>query len=656
MATPAHAGSSPLSPRDVLRKYWGYDAFRPCQEEIINSVLEGNDTLGLLPTGGGKSLTFQVPAMLLPGITVVVTPLISLMKDQADNLLDRGIRAVYIHSGLSLAEHRLAMDRCRLGKTKLLYVSPEKLRSESFIDAFRLMNISLIVVDEAHCISQWGYDFRPSYLEIARTRELFPSVPVLALTASATPRVVDDITASLRFRPGHRKFSLSFSRSNLSYIVRNTDYKEGMLSRILTSVPGCAIVYVRSRRRSREIADILNRQGISASFYHAGLSPEDKNQRQSDWKSDKVRVMVATNAFGMGIDKPDVRIVIHFDLPSSLEEYYQEAGRAGRDGLPSLAVLLVSPHDPATLRRRVSDSFPDKDFIRRVYDLAGAFLGIPLGEGFNHVYDFNFSLFCTRFKLPPKLVHNALMIITQAGHILFNEEVASKARLMMLCTKAELYNLHLDRESERVLNAVLRTYTGIFADYEPIDEEHIAHLLDYTRPTVYNALLTLSRLHVIHYIPRRTTPFIFFTASRQEGRHIIIPRTVYEDRRLQMEQRVEAMRRFATDDTCCRAVTLLRYFGEENPRDCGQCDVCRARRKASPEGKAADELTDAFIRESIIYQVSQPGGRSVSDVLAHLDNIPPARLLPIIRRLISEETIHLSDTDTLTSTPNPNLL
>lgn len=644
----AHSSPKPLSPLDVLRKYWGYDAFRPCQEDIINSVLDGHDTLGLLPTGGGKSITFQVPAMLLPGITVVVTPLISLMKDQADNLLDRGIRAVYIHSGLSAAEHRLAMDRCRLGKTKLLYVSPEKLRSESFVDAFRLMNISLIVVDEAHCISQWGYDFRPSYLEIANARLLFPDVPILALTASATPRVVADIISSLRFRPGHRSFSLSFARPNLSYIVRHTDYKEGLLSRILSSVAGCAIVYVRSRRRAREISDFLNAQSISASFYHAGLSPEEKNKRQSDWKADKIRVMVATNAFGMGIDKPDVRIVVHFDLPSSLEEYYQEAGRAGRDGLPSLAVLLVSPHDPATLQRRLSDAYPDKDFIRRVYDLTGAFLGVPVGEGFNHVYDFNFSLFCTRFKLPPKLVHNALMIVTQAGHILFDEDVASKARLMMLATKAELYSLRLDPVVERVLNAILRTYTGIFADYEPIDEQLIAHILDFTPHTVYDALLTLTRLHVLHYIPRRTTPLILFTASRQEGRHIIIPRAVYEERREQMKLRIEAMKRFATDDTQCRAVTLLRYFGEDDAHDCGQCDVCRARRKSTPEGASADARTDSLIEQSIIYQVSLPGGRSVSHVVAQLDSFPPSRVISVIRRLVASEVIVLSSADLLT--------
>ena len=378
---------------EILNEYWGYDSFRPCQEDIITSVLNGNDTLGLLPTGGGKSITFQVPAVVLDGLTIVVTPLISLMKDQVDNLRQYGIKATYLHSGLTKSEHRLAIDRCRLGKVKLLYLSPEKLQSKSLIDQIRLMDIKLIVVDEAHCISQWGYDFRPSYLNIKEIRKIFPFAPILALTASATPDVVKDIMEKLEFRQ-QNIFSRSFSRDNLSYIVRDGEYKEGQLIKILKSTSGSAIVYVRSRRRTREIAEVLYKEGISADFYHAGLVAEDKNDKQNKWKSDQTRVMVATNAFGMGIDKPNVRTVIHYDLPSSLEEYYQEAGRAGRDGKPAYAVLLTAKYDNATLSRRISEKFPDKDFIKRVYELLGNFLEVAVGSGYGQIYEFNFNLFC----------------------------------------------------------------------------------------------------------------------------------------------------------------------------------------------------------------------------------------------------------------------
>ena len=360
---------SPDSPLSILKKYWGYDSFREMQLPIIESVLNGNDTLGLLPTGGGKSLTFQIPALLMPGLTLVVTPLISLMKDQVDNLRSRGVRAVAIHSGLSRSEHRLALDRCRLGKAKLLYLSPEKLQSESFITHLCRLDVSMIVVDEAHCISQWGYDFRPSYLHIAALRRHFPDAVMLALTASATPEVRTDIMDRLKFR-SRTVFSKSFARPNISYLVRYADHKPGMLLKVLKATSGSAIVYVRSRKRCREIAGMLRDENISADYYHAGLVPEEKNEKQNRWKAGEVRVMVATNAFGMGIDKPDVRVVVHIDPPSSLEEYYQEAGRAGRDGLPSFAVMIVSAQDKGVLTRRLNEAFPEKDTIRRVYELA----------------------------------------------------------------------------------------------------------------------------------------------------------------------------------------------------------------------------------------------------------------------------------------------
>ena len=431
-------------PLSILKQYWGYDAFRPMQREIIDSVLDGHDTLGLLPTGGGKSITFQVPALLLPGLTIVVTPLISLMKDQVDNLKNRDIRAVYFHSGLTRREANLGLTRCRLGKVKLVYVSPERLQNDNFIAELRSMDVSLIVVDEAHCISQWGYDFRPSYLKVAKLREITGEhVPILALTASATPEVTADIMRSLRFREP-RVFARSFTRENLSYIVRYADFKEETLLRVLNATSGCAIVYVRSRRRCREIAQLLTREGISADYYHAGLAPEDKELRQNAWKNDHIRVIVATNAFGMGIDKPDVRTVVHYDLPSSLEEYYQEAGRAGRDGKESFAVVIASSRDKATLSRRLSESFPEKDFISHVYELAGNFLNVAVGDGYGQLYEFSLENFCHTYSLPPIPTQSALHLLSRAGYIEYIEETTSTSRLMIIMKKEELYGLEND--------------------------------------------------------------------------------------------------------------------------------------------------------------------------------------------------------------------
>lgn len=599
-------------PLNILKRYWGYDAFRPLQREIIDSVLEGRDTLGLLPTGGGKSITFQVPAMLLPGLTVVVTPLISLMKDQVDNLRERDIKAVYFHSGLSRRETQLGLTRCRLGKIKLVYISPERLQNDAFIAELRAMTVSLIVVDEAHCISQWGYDFRPSYLKVADMRAIVgEEVPILALTASATPEVTADIMRSLRFREGSRMFARSFTRENLSYIIRYADFKEDTLLRVLRATSGCAIVYVRSRRRCREIAQMLVREGISADYYHAGLDPEEKDRRQSAWKSDEVRVMVATNAFGMGIDKPDVRTVIHCDLPSSLEEYYQEAGRAGRDGRESFAVVIASPRDKATLSRRLSDSFPEKDFIRRVYELTGNFLDVAVGSGYGMLYEFNLENFCRTYSLPPVMTASALRLLTRAGYLEYIDETTSRSRLMVIMKKEELYELELTPEAEEVFQCVLRTYTGLFADYVNISELTIARSTMLSTEAVYQALLYLGRIHAIHYIPMRTTPYIYYTTSRELPKHVIMPVEVYEQQRERMRLRLEAMKSFVFDSTECRVRGMLRYFGEADAPECGKCDVCRSKKAASTAAE-----TRRTISESIIYQASHPGGADIASVLA----------------------------------------
>ena len=627
---------------DILKRYWGYDSFRPRQEEIIMSVLDGRDTLGLLPTGGGKSLTFQVPAMVFEGITVVVTPLISLMKDQVDNLRAAGIRAVCLHSGLSRAEHRLALDRCRLGKAKLMYVSPEKLQSATFIDQLRSMDVSFLVVDEAHCISQWGYDFRPSYLKISLIRELFPDIPVLALTASATPVVVDDIMDKLGFKE-RNVYARSFSRDNLSYIVRNDFDKERRLISVLTNTAGSAIVYVRSRRRTREIADMLVRNGISADYYHAGLDATEKNEKQNSWKTDGVRVMVATNAFGMGIDKPDVRTVVHYDIPSSLEEYYQEAGRPGRDGKESFAVLLVSRADKGRLTRMLSEMFPPKDFIRRVYELAGNFVNVAVGDGYNSVYEFNFALFLKTYDLPPLATRSAMRLLTQAQYFEFVEEVTMQSRVMITANKSELYSVKLDEAGERVFNMLLRSYTGLFADFVYINESVIARRADVDEQKVYETMLQLSRMHILQYVPRKSTPYLYYTTSRELPKYIDMPRSVYEEQYKRLKERIEAMKRFSFGDDDCRVNVMLRYFGEKPEEPCGKCDVCRTRKR--------NRLTKGdrqSIRDSIIYMVGN-APRTLDYIVAE-SRYSEEDVIEAVRSLLSSHILSIDDNDMISLT------
>ncbi len=624
-----------LKAREVLKKYWGYESFRPVQEDIILSVMEGRDTLGLLPTGGGKSITFQVPALMLPGITVVITPLISLMKDQVDNLREHGLKAVYFHAGLTLRENNLAIDRCRMGKVKLMYVSPEKLRSERFLSTLRLLDISLIVVDEAHCISQWGYDFRPSYLKISELRDIFPSAPVLALTASATPAVVSDIMNVLRFSEPN-VLSRSFLRDNISYVVRIVDDKIQMLLNVLGSTSGCAIVYVRSRRRTREIAAALASAGISADYYHAGLSAEEKEEKQNRWKYDEIRVMVATNAFGMGIDKPDVRVVAHIDMPSSIEEYYQESGRAGRDGKPAYAVVITSRQFKGRLTRRLDEAFPDKEFIGHVYEMAGNFLNIAVGSGYNTINEFDFAKFCDTYKLPPAPAKSALGILTRAGYIEYVDETTSRSRLMILYTKEELYSLDLDDTTDQVLNFLLRNYTGLFADYVYISETMMSERMHIATESVYQSLLYLGRLHVIHYVPRSTTPYIIYTTSREEPKYLVIPREVYEVQRQRLDERIEAMKQLVYGDGECRMNVMLRYFGETPESDCGMCDVCRARRRSKHDGEAHEKL-----RSIIMYLAAQPGGHDIT-YIARQAGVKPEVVAEAVRRLADEGAVIIS--------------
>ncbi len=618
----------------VLRRYWGYGSFRPLQQEIITSVLSGHDTLGLLPTGGGKSLTFQVPAMMLDGVTLVVTPLISLMKDQVDNLRSVGIPATYLYSGMNLREHNLALDRCHAGKARLLYVSPEKLRSATFVSSLSSLPVSMIVVDEAHCISQWGYDFRPSYLAIADVRRLFPHAPVLALTASATPQVAEDIMERLAFKE-RRIYARSFHRDNLSYIVRYDVHKEEALLRVLRGVEGTAIVYVRSRRRTVEIARMLTEKGISADYYHAGLDPADKADKQNRWKDGSLRVIVATNAFGMGIDKPDVRVVVHYDLPPSLEEYYQEAGRAGRDGKHAFAVLLAAPYDKATLSRRISDAFPPKDYIRKVYELACNFVSVPVGEGVGHTYEFDFNRFVATYRLNATMAHSALGLLTRAGYVEYSDDISGRGRVMMLTDKQRLYDLDFSGDADRVLQCLLRSYSGLFADYVSISESMIASRCQMTEKAVYEALLELTRLHALHYIPRRTLPYLYLPIRRVLPKHVDMPLNVYEQRKQVMEHRIAAMRRFAFDTDRCRVTGMLEYFGEKPETDCGRCDVCRSRRSAS-------STTTVNVAESVMYLAGQPGGHTIDYMVAQLGPSYRDAVIETVRELLDREAVTMA--------------
>ena len=578
----------------ILEKYWGYKHFRALQEDIIMSVLEGRDTLGLMPTGGGKSITFQIPTLAMDGLAIVVTPIISLMKDQVDNLVSRGIKATYLHAGLSITEKNRVMEKCINGNYKFLYVSPERLESTSFLDRIKRLNICLIVVDEAHCISQWGYDFRPSFLKIAALRKVFPNAPVLALTATATPMVVDDIQQKLQFRKSN-VFKTSFVRDNISYVVRHTTEKMSELVHILKSVAGSSIVYVRSRKRTKLIADELRRNGLSADYYHAGLSIEEKEDKQNKWKNDEIRVIVATNAFGMGIDKPDVRVVAHIDLPNTLEEYFQEAGRAGRDGKRSYAVMLVKTTDKGLLHRHLSEAFPEKDFIRKVYERVGNFLEVAIGEGYGQMMDFNFNLFCRTFNLPVLPTLNALRILTQAEYIQFVEEIETQSRVMILADKARLYNIPTTTpRADEVLQALLRTYTGLFADYVFINEDVIAYRYNLSPQTIYDSLIEYNRLHILHYVPRKRTPYIIYTTSREEPKYIQIPKSIYETLQERMRARIEAVITYCYSDEICREKYLVEYFGEDSPQPCGHCDTCIERRKR-------DDHMPQDVQQGILY-------------------------------------------------------
>lgn len=563
-----------MSYLEILKKYWGYDSFRGIQEQIIDSIGSGRDTLGLMPTGGGKSITFQVPALAMEGVCLVITPLIALMKDQVRILREHGIKAAAIHTGMKREEIITVMENCIFGGYKFLYVSPERLSSELFRTKLRHLRICLLTVDESHCISQWGYDFRPSYLNIADIRKELPGVPVLALTATATPQVTDDIQDKLGFRE-RNVIRMSFYRENLSYVVRKTENKLMELKHILQRVPGSAIVYVRNRAATKETADFLNAEGIPATFYHAGLDQVVKDERQKAWTQDRYRVVVATNAFGMGIDKPDVRTVIHLDIPSSIEAYFQEAGRAGRDGLRSYAVLLHSPGDKRTVSKRISDSFPKEEYIRDVYEKLGYYHEMAVGDGRGCTYAFSLGEFCQHYMLPVIPTDSALRILTRMGYIEYVDEMDYSARLLFTSTRDDLYRLHQDKVTEDVMNIILRLYSGIFTDYAYIDEHLICTRAGIDREKLYTTLMNLQSQGVVRYVPERRTPVITWTRERIETSLLYFDPEVYRQRKEEFKERIGAMMEYVTRETGCRSAMLLKYFGEHQKKPCLCCDLCQ---------------------------------------------------------------------------------
>lgn len=623
--------------RDILKQYWGYDDFRGIQSEIIESIGSGHDTLGLMPTGGGKSITFQVPALSKAGLCLVITPLIALMKDQVRNLRERGIKALAVYSGMTREEIVVALENCIFGDYKFLYISPERLDTEIFRTKLRSMKVSMITVDESHCISQWGYDFRPAYLKIAEIRDLLPGVPVLALTATATPEVIKDIQLRLAFRPDSRVFRMSFERKNLAYIVRRTENKIDELLHILRSVDGSAIVYTRNRKRTRDVAVLLTAQGITATFYHAGLNNEVKDQRQKSWISGETRVMVATNAFGMGIDKPDVRIVIHIDMPDSPEAYFQEAGRAGRDGLRAYAVLLYAKMDKVTLHKRIADTFPDKDYIRKVYEDLQFYFQMAMGDGRGCTFAFDLDEFCRRFKHFPVQADSALKILTRAGYLEYTDEQDNASRLIFTLRRDELYKLEKnDADTDKLINIILRSYTGLFTDYAYIDEERLEMRSGIPRQRIYELLLMLTRRRILHYIPRKKTPYIIYTRERQEKSRLVFTREVYEDRKESYAARIKTMAEYAAGDENCRSRTLLRYFGEENEHNCGICDVCL---KPHPSGIRQGEFEDI---ENQLQQLLQEQPLPVAELMERMGR-DRRKAETVLDYLIAEERVRVKD-------------
>ncbi len=576
----------------ILTKYWGYAAFRPLQEEIIESVASGKDTLGLMPTGGGKSVTYQVYSLSKPGICLVITPLIALMKDQVENLNERGIKALAIYSGMSAQEIKIAMDHAAWGNYKFLYLSPERISTERFKERINQLDVNLIAVDEAHCISQWGYDFRPSYIKIAELRDLLPDVPVLAVTATATAQVIDDIQEQLKFKTKN-VLRTSYYRSNLIYLVRNEEDKVNYLVKAVQKAKGTGIVYVRSRKQTREISDLFRKNKISADYYHAGLSPKVRSERQENWKSGRCRVIVSTNAFGMGIDKADVRFVIHLETPDSVEAYFQEAGRGGRDGKTAYSVLLFNNSDKLKLQKNVAKSFPEPDVIRRIYEAICNFFQVAVGFGKDQIFEFSMGMFASKFSLQITEVYNSLKILQREGYLELTDELDNPSKVYFQVNRDDLYKFQVaNSDFDGFVKLLLRSYTGLFTNYVSIDEQLLAKRANISHELVYQFLTRLRTQKVIDYIPQKKTPFIIFAKERIDSERIKISKENYEDRKRDYLNRIEAMIHYASSGHKCRSQLLLQYFGETESVRCGKCDVCMARNELNVSKYEFDNISE----------------------------------------------------------------
>ncbi|MCB2195090.1 MAG: RecQ family ATP-dependent DNA helicase [Bacteroidetes bacterium] len=625
----------------ILIKYWGYSKFRPLQEDIIRSVMDGKDTLALMPTGGGKSITFQVPAMANDGICIVITPLIALMKDQVENLDKRDIKAMAIYSGMTKNEIDVALENCIYGNVKFLYISPERIATDIFQMRVKHMNVNLIAIDEAHCISEWGYDFRPSYLKIADLRELVPDVPFLALTATAVPKVVDDIQNKLRFAK-QNVFRKSFERKNIVYLVREVEDKLKYLVETINKVKGSGIIYVRNRKTTRETALFLSKNNISADYYHAGLDHEKRNHKQNQWKVGKIRVMVATNAFGMGIDKSDVRFVIHLDLPDSIESYFQEAGRGGRDEKKAVAVLLYNNSDKVKAEQRISRSFPELKEIKSVYQALGNYFQIPYGGGKHMSYDFIISDFAKNYNFNIMIIHSSLKILQREGYLELTDELNSMSKLHFLVGRDDLYKFQIaNAKFDGFIKLVLRSYTGLFSDYVTIDENSLAKKANVDIELVYKYLNSLKSLGILNYIPKKKNPFIVFTEERLDDKSLYISKENYDFRKNRYIERINAMLHYASSNNKCRSQLLLAYFGDKNPDRCGQCDVCTRRNELDLSKYEFDLILDE-IKAKLEYNLIS------LDEVVDISGIDKEKTLKVIQWLLDNNKIIKDNQDLLT--------